>query len=299
MSGFFSPKYLLYRDTAGRTPAPIKHDVHCTACGYNLRGLCAGGRCPECGMFIDPNAASPMPLVPEEPAQRTRLVWGLFLIWTTMIVTAGLRLVALASVFGTGMRYTQYAIAMIVISSLWCLGVWWTTPDRFAAIHRTLAHERKLVRWGAMLLPLGYILLTLGYLRGNVTLETMSHLIRLCGGCAAFMHLHLVSVGAWHSEFSEESDRLYNLAFWTAIGSPLIIFAPLGGAWLMYIWIMLAIILWAIAVVRTAWIVRAIEQQLRYHSRDLARAGTRLERIMEKRAEIDREVESTIRPYRP
>jgi hypothetical protein len=31
------------------TSGPIAHDHPCRKCGYNLRGLSADGRCPECG----------------------------------------------------------------------------------------------------------------------------------------------------------------------------------------------------------------------------------------------------------
>lgn len=34
------------------TTATISTDLHCVACGYNLRGLPAEGRCPECGTEI-------------------------------------------------------------------------------------------------------------------------------------------------------------------------------------------------------------------------------------------------------
>ena len=33
----------------GREPFPIEVDWFCRECGYNLRGLMTGGRCPECG----------------------------------------------------------------------------------------------------------------------------------------------------------------------------------------------------------------------------------------------------------
>lgn len=298
MSGFFSTKYLRYREMTGAEAPPLDRDVHCPACGYNLRGLRAGGRCPECGLSIDPKAVMPLPLVPDEPAQRARVAWGLLLIWSCMLLTVGLRLAALASAFGAGIRILHYGFGMIIIASLWCVGVWWSTPERLDTIGRGLARERKLARWGALLMPIGYALFVLGVSRGLFAIEAFSHFLRLIAGIAALLHLHVLSVGAWHSELSDESDKLYNLAFWTALGSPLVIFAPIGGAWIYFIWLALAIVLWAIAVVRLALVVRTLEQFLRHCSRDLARAGTRLDRILEKRAEIDREVEATIRPYR-
>lgn len=298
MSGYFSTKYLRYREITGENAPPIDHDVHCPACGYNLRGLRTGGRCPECGLSIDPKAIAPLPLVPDDPAHRTRVAWGLLFIWVSMLATVGLRLVALASAFGPGLRILHYALAMILVASMWCVGVWWSLPERLDTLGRGLARERRAARWGAVLMPIGYALFVLGVLQGLFAVEVFSNILRFTAGVAALLHLHVLSVGAWHSDLSDESDKLYNLTFWTAIGSPLVIFAPLGGAWIYFIWLALAIVLWAIAVVRLALVVRALEQFLRHCSRDLIRAGTRLDRILEKRAEIDREVEATIRPYR-
>lgn len=34
------------------TDEPLRSDLPCRACGYNLRGLVTSGRCPECGTAI-------------------------------------------------------------------------------------------------------------------------------------------------------------------------------------------------------------------------------------------------------
>ena len=39
-------------DTENTTPITVAADLHCRACGYNLRGLRRDGACPECGHAI-------------------------------------------------------------------------------------------------------------------------------------------------------------------------------------------------------------------------------------------------------
>ncbi len=50
MAQFFTDKYLKYRAALERRP--VEGDRQCDQCGYNLRGLRFGGRCPECGTTI-------------------------------------------------------------------------------------------------------------------------------------------------------------------------------------------------------------------------------------------------------
>jgi hypothetical protein len=40
------------RPAVAEEPAPMDYDLSCVRCGYNLRGLFASGRCPECGAPI-------------------------------------------------------------------------------------------------------------------------------------------------------------------------------------------------------------------------------------------------------
>ncbi len=53
MSGYFSSKYVKYREVA--KGGPIQKDLACPRCKYNLRGLNWGGKCPECGDVIEPS----------------------------------------------------------------------------------------------------------------------------------------------------------------------------------------------------------------------------------------------------
>ena len=50
MAQFFTDKYLKYRAALERRP--IEGDRQCDQCGYNVRGLRFGSRCPECGTPI-------------------------------------------------------------------------------------------------------------------------------------------------------------------------------------------------------------------------------------------------------
>ena len=50
MAQFFTDKYLKYRAALERRP--VEGDRQCDQCGYNVKGLRFGGRCPECGTPI-------------------------------------------------------------------------------------------------------------------------------------------------------------------------------------------------------------------------------------------------------
>src|SRR5687768_14962896 len=89
------PGAWLGHDVAG---GQLAHDVACRKCGYNLRGLDANGRCPECGTavgyslhgdllrFCDPNWVDTL-------HRGTRMfIWGVVL-----VVLGAIAAVALAA----------------------------------------------------------------------------------------------------------------------------------------------------------------------------------------------------------
>ena len=75
----------------------IALSLHCRGCGYNLRGLRAGGKCPECGLdvfetvlsTVDP-AASRLPQLRDPNGVGDALVWlASCLLVTTLLQLAG------------------------------------------------------------------------------------------------------------------------------------------------------------------------------------------------------------------
>ena len=71
------------RDSKGVTTGA---DVLCMSCGYNLRGLLAGGQCPECGEPIGPSLR-PDRLRLADPSWLAKIVHGLRLIYVAMLAT--------------------------------------------------------------------------------------------------------------------------------------------------------------------------------------------------------------------
>lgn len=64
MSQFFSDKYRKHHGQ--ETTKTLEKDLHCKACGYNLRGLKLRDACPECGLPIrDSGTPDPVKLEPE------------------------------------------------------------------------------------------------------------------------------------------------------------------------------------------------------------------------------------------
>lgn len=87
----------------------IAEDVPCRACGYNVRGLSGGGRCPECSEgiagsvaeFETRRAKAPLPLESAEPAWVGRVARGCMLMLAGGVLNlfvVGVSLVSFAAI---------------------------------------------------------------------------------------------------------------------------------------------------------------------------------------------------------
>src|SRR5688572_20136567 len=94
MSAFLSNKLLKYRGLMNEPRRPIAEDVLCRACGYNLRGLFTGGKCPECGRVIQLGERTRDMLMDGEIGQRRLVLIGLSMLGLCALAAICLRVIA-------------------------------------------------------------------------------------------------------------------------------------------------------------------------------------------------------------
>jgi len=147
--------------------ATLVADVPCAKCDYNLRGLAAGGRCPECGESVT-SSLRPNRLLFADRVRLTRIARGLTLIYMTMIaipvvfvfiITLG-AFVSLGSpgpVFGALMFVgLPLALLFLALGAVFCS----TAPEPQRSRRRFERTSRQAVRAFALLLVLVSILNT-------------------------------------------------------------------------------------------------------------------------------------------
>ena len=84
--------------TSTWSSAVIAHELHCRKCGYDLRGLTANGRCPECGIEIwESVIATVDPAAARMPSLRNPKAVGNALVLFTLCTLAGLLLLVMPS----------------------------------------------------------------------------------------------------------------------------------------------------------------------------------------------------------
>ena len=100
-------------------PSNIAHDRECDHCGYNLKGLQQGGKCPECGHPIRPQSSKTSGTIMDEaPTRFVKMLRLGFLLSSTGII-----LTVLSSFMPGPARVT----IDIVASLLWICGIFFIT----------------------------------------------------------------------------------------------------------------------------------------------------------------------------
>jgi hypothetical protein len=102
---------------------PIDRDHHCVSCGYNLRGLSKGGRCPECGMDVTRSLVGDQ-LIHADAAWLESLYRGHTLIQVASILGTIIAFVLVVS--GTGFWWRVWPSSGIIpVLTVWIpLGIW-------------------------------------------------------------------------------------------------------------------------------------------------------------------------------
>jgi len=134
-------------------------DVACVGCGYNLRGLEPGGKCPECGLDISRSLHGDR-LVYSGSAYLAALCRGIRIIFAALIAEVALIALSAAvgfAVFGVGASLVSPAIETLVMGLVLLVDVavsivlifgWWlfSTPDPSIVSANTGDTARKFVR---------------------------------------------------------------------------------------------------------------------------------------------------------
>ncbi len=170
---------------ATKPAAPIRGDLLCAKCGYNLRGLQTDGTCPECGN-------------PIAPSLHSRTIFG-DPFWLDD-VTQGLRIMIFSAVASLVLIFLPPLAIW-----LWCSGIWSFT--RRPKVIGELAHT---FRWawrarGAMVAVIAdvvlFVLLAIGEIGGN--LPSMGHWLYvalasaiplLLGVTGFFLSMHVATI---------------------------------------------------------------------------------------------------------
>lgn len=130
---------------AGDSPAGvILHDLPCRTCGYNLRGLAEGGRCPECDTPIDRSTRGDL-LRHCDPRWVRTLARGMRIINHSVIL--GLLAIIGLAIFAPSLRLPWIAPAsVLLVGAVMAVGVWLATEREPAAadIERMFSSRRAL-----------------------------------------------------------------------------------------------------------------------------------------------------------
>ena len=155
---------------------PLNFDLTCAACGYNLRGLAAGGSCPECGQ---PVATSLYDRSVARPHWLRCVGLGSLLIGAGMLVGGAGLLVSfwppLARLLwqrGVDQRAALWLLPVGVLIS--GAGTWWFAtpmPHRAGMNARALAALLRVVGVVTCTIQLLLFLITAAALRGAVGLD--------------------------------------------------------------------------------------------------------------------------------
>jgi len=307
MSRFLTPKYMRYRELveSGR----FDEDRACESCGYNLRGLAFGRKCPECGhaqsLGVPSHPLTDIILSGDELSRaRWRKGLGLAVLVLLAAVVARLGYFFLAARGPTPLLQDCYVWFGAINCIAWVVAVWMITPRAIVQKWPWLNVPRVAARVLALMWLPGYACLVARYTLPS-TFGGMPELAlcdaggRFLGGigvmCTAFILHHVAAEAELPAAARRLSAALWLLWIPTLLAQAFGAFIPwfalvlLGMVLGVWAWLMSLLIL---GVHELYWHVRwagihAVETQ----GRD--------ERIKKKRREIEAEVEATVRPLPP
>lgn len=200
-------------------------DHRCTHCGYNLRGLPRGGRCPECGTVARMSRAATYGHTPMVEVSKRYLHWlsvGLFM----MGATFGLPIALIVLSFLFGIRAGLFYWVSLVGLLLWPIGVMLSLmprPLKQNAGAGVLGREWLVLRGSVAVTQIGaygifVVTSTIAGISGSEALTVVAGLffvVWLLGMSALCVYMAEL---AWWGEDDHSRSWLYNCAWAIGVG---------------------------------------------------------------------------------
>jgi hypothetical protein len=307
MSRFLTPKYMQYRELVER--GRIESDRACESCGYNLRGLEFGRKCPECGHAQALGTSShPLTDIILSGNEASRVHWrrglGLAVLALLGAVVARGGYFFLAARGPTPLLQNGYIWFGAVNSVVWIVAVWMITPRSIGQKWAWLNGPRVAARVLALMWLPGYACLLARYalpasFGGMPALALGDAGGRFFGGigvmCTAFVLHHIAAEAELPDAARRLSSAMWLLWIPTLLAQAFGVFVP----WFVLVLLGLVLGCWAWLMTLMILGVHELYCHVRWSGIHAIEAQGRDDRIKEKRVAIEAEVESTVRPLPP
>jgi hypothetical protein len=152
---------------------PIAQDTPCRKCGYNLRGLTADGRCPECGTSVGYSLQGDL-LRFCDPSWVDLLRRGVTFIITAVVVAIVGVVIAFAMGVSAGVQGVPTAVVvgsvLVILAMILATVGWWllTSPDPSGLGEDQYGRSRKIIRVAQVV---GVIQLGLSFVSTTMTFD--------------------------------------------------------------------------------------------------------------------------------
>ncbi|MCL4211701.1 MAG: hypothetical protein KJZ68_13685 [Phycisphaerales bacterium] len=301
----------LSRSGRGRT---VEGDFPCRSCGYNLRGLPYGSRCPECGLPMRENerwtSGSFLPrlniLLPPERGARRRLEIGFLLAAAAMIIMLVVGFIRGLPVQTLGAGHAS--IILTVANGLWLGAVLLLTPRTLTDYGRRFKFARWFVRGSAVAWIVAHgaaLLVVYGptNLPGEWVFHVTWYLGRFLGTAGMLVFFLILSVASWDADRDDVGRRLMTVFWGVLCFGAIMLLAPRGllgvsamGPVVVGLFAPFALA-WAIFMGVGVWCMLTLHGTVRWVTTGAQGLAGRPERIKSTREEIDRQVKASIRPW--
>ncbi len=295
MSGFLSSKYLKYRQAAEL--GPIDHDLACTSCGYNVRGLKWRQNCPECGTTIEPELAHDVLLAGEwreRSAWRLGLLIGALSLSGAVLMRLGF-LVGSVTGFAAGGAWA-YLVTGVVLGTTWTVAAWLMTPRRLLTHWPRLGGVRVFIRVSQVLWPAAYLNWMIGLADGAAVLGDWSRVLRFVAGLGVVLLAYVLIRVAEEAERESASRRLVAVVWFLPITTLLGHAFPPSINWFTLVPLGVLLALWTWVMILFTLSLLELHRHVKWSMISAEELHTRSRRIAETRGTLDAELETSVRP---
>ncbi len=136
------------------TSKQINHDLPCLHCGYNLRGMAADKRCPECGMEVGRSLRGDQLRYSDPRWVRTIARGANLIMWSVIAFVAMILLgIVVSLVLAENHAYVPdilpiiFQLLLLLPAVLFAAGVWIVTIPEFGVLESSGWSLRNVLRW--------------------------------------------------------------------------------------------------------------------------------------------------------